>query len=50
MIEGTPLDKMEAIPGLTTGLSEDRFGEVVRDTGCAIVEPTCGCGVGGTVD
>ncbi len=37
---GGTLDKMEAIPGLSTGLSEDRFSGVVRETGCAIVSAT----------
>ncbi|WP_417523122.1 thymidine phosphorylase [Marinovum sp.] len=34
---GGTLDKMEAIPGLTTALDEARFAEVVRQAGCAIV-------------
>ena len=34
---GGTLDKMEAIPGLVTGLDEDRFRKVVRETGAAIV-------------
>lgn len=34
---GGTLDKIEAIPGLNTGLSEDRFRAVVREAGCAIV-------------
>ncbi|WP_116598646.1 thymidine phosphorylase [Primorskyibacter marinus] len=34
---GGTLDKMEAIPGLVTALDEDRFRQVVRDTGAAIV-------------
>ncbi len=37
---GGTLDKMEAIPGLSTGLSEDRFSGIVRETGCAIVSAT----------
>ncbi|MGX9349602.1 thymidine phosphorylase [Shimia sp. W99] len=37
---GGTLDKMEAIPGLSTGLSEERFGQVVREAGCAIVSAT----------
>jgi thymidine phosphorylase len=34
---GGTLDKMEAIPGLVTGLDEDRFRKVVREVGAAIV-------------
>ncbi|WP_417605435.1 thymidine phosphorylase [Primorskyibacter flagellatus] len=34
---GGTLDKMEAIPGLVTALDGDRFRQVVRDTGAAIV-------------
>lgn len=34
---GGTLDKMEAIPGLATGVSEDRFRQVVETAGCAIV-------------
>jgi thymidine phosphorylase len=34
---GGTLDKMEAIPGLATEVSESRFREIVRDIGCAIV-------------
>ncbi|MBO9474153.1 thymidine phosphorylase [Shimia sp. R10_1] len=34
---GGTLDKMEAIPGLTTALSEGKFKKVVADVGCAIV-------------
>ena len=34
---GGTLDKMEAIPGLVTGVSEDRFRAIVGQVGCAIV-------------
>ena len=34
---GGTLDKLEAIPGLRTMLSEDEFRRIVRDVGCAIV-------------
>lgn len=34
---GGTLDKMEAIPGFNGDLSADRFQEVVRQVGCAIV-------------
>ncbi|MBO9400174.1 thymidine phosphorylase [Shimia sp. R9_3] len=37
---GGTLDKMEAIPGLYTCLTEERFKEVVADVGCAIVSAT----------
>ncbi|PSL22130.1 thymidine phosphorylase [Shimia abyssi] len=37
---GGTLDKMEAIPGLKTGLSEDQFRAVVDTAGCAIVSAT----------
>jgi thymidine phosphorylase len=37
---GGTLDKMEAIPGLVTGLDEARFREVVGKVGCAIVSAT----------
>ncbi len=37
---GGTLDKLEAIPGLSVGLAADRFREVVRDAGCAIVSAT----------
>lgn len=37
---GGTLDKMEAIPGLTTTLDEARFREIVARTGCAIVSAT----------
>ena len=34
---GGTLDKLDAIPGVVTGLSEARFREVVAQAGCAIV-------------
>jgi thymidine phosphorylase len=34
---GGTLDKMEAIPGVVTEVSEDRFRAIVADVGCAIV-------------
>ncbi|MGB7244441.1 MAG: thymidine phosphorylase [Sulfitobacter sp.] len=34
---GGTLDKLEAIPGLQTGVQEDRFRDVVAHAGCAIV-------------
>ena len=34
---GGTLDKMEAIPGLVTGVSEERLREIVTEVGCAIV-------------
>ena len=34
---GGTLDKLEAIPGFSTGLSETDFARQVRDLGCAIV-------------
>ena len=34
---GGTLDKLEAIPGFRTGLSEDQFRRQVGDVGCAIV-------------
>ena len=34
---GGTLDKMEAIPGVVTEVTEDRFREIVADIGCAIV-------------
>ncbi|WP_243612227.1 thymidine phosphorylase [Shimia aestuarii] len=37
---GGTLDKMEAIPGLVTGVSEDRFRAIVGEVGCAIVSAT----------
>lgn len=37
---GGTLDKLEAIPGLRTDLSETRFQAVTRDIGCAIVSAT----------
>jgi thymidine phosphorylase len=37
---GGTLDKMEAIPGLVTGLDEAQFRDVVGRAGCAIVSAT----------
>ncbi|ANP38659.1 thymidine phosphorylase [Phaeobacter gallaeciensis] len=37
---GGTLDKMEAIPGVTTSVSEDRLDGLMRDVGCAIVGAT----------
>src|SRR6056297_2384240 len=37
---GGTLDKMEAIPGVATEVSENRFREIVADVGCAIVSAT----------
>lgn len=34
---GGTLDKLEAIPGVSTTVRRDRFRAIVRDTGCAIV-------------
>lgn len=34
---GGTLDKLEAIPGLRTSVSEDQFRQIVSDVGCAIV-------------
>jgi thymidine phosphorylase len=34
---GGTLDKLEAIPGLSTEFDEDRFRQIVRDAGCALV-------------
>ncbi len=34
---GGTLDKFEAIPGLSAEVDEDRFRQIVRDTGCAMV-------------
>lgn len=34
---GGTLDKLESIPGLSTEVSVDRFTEITRDTGCAVV-------------
>ncbi|MFV2052038.1 thymidine phosphorylase [Aliiroseovarius sp. YM-037] len=34
---GGTLDKLEAIPGVQTEVSEDRFRQIVADVGCAIV-------------
>ncbi|MEM9708178.1 MAG: thymidine phosphorylase [Pseudomonadota bacterium] len=37
---GGTLDKLEAIPGLSTEVTQDRFRSMVRDIGCAIVAAT----------
>ena len=37
---GGTLDKMEAIPGLITGVPQDRLARIVGETGCAIVGAT----------
>ncbi len=37
---GGTLDKMEAIPGVVTEVTEARFREIVGDIGCAIVSAT----------
>ena len=37
---GGTLDKMEAIPGVTAQISEQKLREVVRKTGCAVVGAT----------
>lgn len=37
---GGTLDKLDAIPGFVTQLSEERFRAVVREVGCAIVSPS----------
>ena len=37
---GGTLDKLEAIPGLTTEVSDDRFRQIVANTGAAIVSAT----------
>lgn len=34
---GGTLDKLEAIPGYRTAMSEDQFRQIVKQTGCAIV-------------
>ena len=34
---GGTLDKLEAIPGLSTSVSDDRFREIVTRVGCAVV-------------
>ena len=34
---GGTLDKLEAIPGFRTSVSEDQFRKIVKDVGCAIV-------------
>ncbi|MVO17508.1 thymidine phosphorylase [Parasedimentitalea huanghaiensis] len=37
---GGTLDKMEAIPGVTTQVPQDRLVEIMREAGCAIVSAT----------
>lgn len=37
---GGTLDKMEAIPGVTTSVTQERLAELVAQTGCAIVGAT----------
>ena len=37
---GGTLDKLEAIPGMVTTLTEPAFRQIVRTVGCAIVAPT----------
>lgn len=37
---GGTLDKMEAIPGVSTNVTEERLEEMMRDVGCAIVGAT----------
>ena len=37
---GGTLDKLEAIPGVSTDVSERRFREITREVGCAIVSAT----------
>ncbi len=37
---GGTLDKMEAIPGVTAQISEDKLRQIVSDVGCAIVGAT----------
>ncbi|MDP5216958.1 thymidine phosphorylase [Ruegeria sp. 2205SS24-7] len=37
---GGTLDKMEAIPGVTTQVGQERLAQIVRDTGAAIVGAT----------
>lgn len=37
---GGTLDKLEAIPGLTTGVTQERLTEIVSEVGCAIVGAT----------
>ncbi len=39
---GGTLDKLEAIPGLTTEVPEDRFRAITHDIGCAIVAASRG--------
>ena len=37
---GGTLDKIEAIPGMSTGVTQDKLAQIVADTGCAIVGAT----------
>ena len=37
---GGTLDKLESIPGMTTAVDAQRFKQIVRDVGCAIVGQT----------
>jgi len=37
---GGTLDKIEAIPGLSTGVTQEKLAQIVGDTGCAIVGAT----------
>lgn len=37
---GGTLDKLEAIPGLSTDVSEEKFRRITKDIGCAIVSAT----------
>jgi len=39
---GGTLDKLEAIPGVSTGVTEDMLARIVAGTGCAIVGATAG--------
>ena len=41
-ITGGTLDKLEAIPGFRTQLSEDEIRSVIHETGCAMVGQTAG--------